>query len=164
MGDQVSSPPRRIGRIGLPAAVICALFGACLGLGAFTFDYAEGTSYLSNDPKACVNCHIMREQYDSWQKGPHHANAMCNDCHVPHDFMGKYLTKMDHGYRHSKGFTFQNFHEPIQIKPSSLKVVEDNCIRCHTSMVGEFVAHAQVKGEHVSCIHCHSNAGHGPQR
>ncbi len=143
---------------------MCALLGACLGLGAYTFDYAEGTSYLSNDPKACVNCHIMREPYDAWQKGPHHAHASCSDCHVPHDVIGKYLTKMEHGYRHSKGFTFQDFHEPIQIKASSLRIVEDNCVRCHFGLVGEVVSHATVTGERVACVHCHSSAGHGPQR
>jgi cytochrome c nitrite reductase small subunit len=140
------------------------MLGACLGLGAFTFDYAEGTSYLSNDPKACINCHIMREPYDAWQKGPHHAHATCNDCHVPKDLVGKYVTKVEHGYRHSKGFTFQDFHEPIQIKPSSLRIVENNCVRCHGGLVGDVVGHARIQGEHVSCIHCHSSAGHGPQR
>lgn len=155
---------RWLGNISLAGAVLCALLGACLGLGAFTFDYAEGTSYLSNDPGACVNCHIMREPYDAWQKGPHHAHASCNDCHVPHDILGKYLTKMEHGYRHSKGFTFQDFHEPIQIKPASLHIVEDNCVRCHAGLVGDVVGHAQVNGEHVSCVHCHASAGHGPER
>ena len=30
--------------------------------------YAQGFSYLSDDPAACANCHIMREHYDGWQK------------------------------------------------------------------------------------------------
>ena len=69
---------------------IAACVGFVLGMGAFTFNYAEGTSYLSNDPAACVNCHIMRDQYDGWRKSTHHAAATCNDCHVPHDLVGKY--------------------------------------------------------------------------
>ena len=52
--------------------------GAFAGLSGFTAQYAEGLSYLSNDPRACANCHIMNEQYDSWRKGPHHAAATCN--------------------------------------------------------------------------------------
>ena len=98
---------------GLAALVLCALLGALLGLGSYTFVYAEGTSYLSNDPRACVNCHVMREQYDAWQKTSHHAAATCNDCHVPQDLFGKYLAKAIHGYRHSKAYTFEDFHEPI---------------------------------------------------
>src|SRR5205823_3023502 len=65
------------------------LVGTLLGTGAFTVRYAEGFSYLSNDPKACVNCHIMRDQYDGWQKASHHAVASpllnvaraCQTCH-----------------------------------------------------------------------------------
>ena len=136
---------------------VAACAGVVLGTGAFTFNYAEGMSYLSNDPQACVNCHIMRDQFDGWRKSTHHAAATCNDCHVPHDFIGKYLTKMEHGLRHSYGFTFQNFHEPIQIKASSLAIVEHNCVRCHESLVSELPTH----GEHVDCAQCHRGIGHG---
>lgn len=147
---------------------IAVLVGAFVGLSAATFDYAEGTSYLSNDPRACVNCHVMRDQYNSWQLSAHHAHATCNDCHVPHDLVGKYATKLDHGYRHSKGFTLNDFHEPIQIKESSLRVVENNCIRCHGSLVGDLpVAHGSVAGglvEAGACSRCHASAGHAARR
>jgi cytochrome c nitrite reductase small subunit len=141
--------------------LLCALVGVFLGLSGYTFVYANGASYLSNDPKACVNCHIMREQFDGWEKGSHHAFATCNDCHVPHDLVGKYITKVDHGYRHSKGFTFQDFHEPIQIKKSSLSVVQNNCVRCHEITSSEITAHAMRPGEPANCIHCHAGVGHG---
>ena len=90
-----------------------------IGLSVFTFDYAEGTSYFSTDPKACVNCHIMNDQYHSWQKGGHHASATCVECHLPHDTIPKYIAKADHGFWHSKGFTFNDFKEPIRIKARS---------------------------------------------
>src|SRR6516165_6995974 len=77
----------------------------------FFVRYAEGFSYLSNDPKACVDCHIMREQYDGWQKASHHAVATCNDCHVPHETVPKYWVKAEDGFWHSKGFTHQDFPE-----------------------------------------------------
>jgi len=41
--------------------------GVLAGVGEFTFGYAKGLSYLSADPRACVNCHIMNEQYDALQ-------------------------------------------------------------------------------------------------
>ena len=81
----------------------------------YTFHYAEGLSYFSPDPKACVNCHIMQPQYDGWQKASHHNVAKCIDCHLPHDFIGKYYTKAENGFWHSKGFTLQDFPEPIQM-------------------------------------------------
>ena len=39
--------------------LLACLLGIPLGIGAFTFVYAKGFSYLSPDPRACVNCHIM---------------------------------------------------------------------------------------------------------
>ncbi len=152
----------------MSALVAAGAVGIFLGAGAVTFEHAEGTSYLSNDPKACVNCHIMREQYDGWQKAGHHAFATCNDCHVPHDFLGKYYTKADHGWRHSKGFTLNDFHEPIQIKDSSRRVVLDNCVRCHEGLVGE-ISHfgpapaAGAPDGSLDCIHCHARVAHGPR-
>jgi cytochrome c nitrite reductase small subunit len=158
---------KRFAGPGMLILALCVLLGMFLGLSGYTFVYANGASYLSNDPRACVNCHIMREQYDGWQKTLHHAVATCNDCHVPHDIIGKYLTKIDHGYRHSKGFTFQDFHEPIQIKGSSLRVVQDNCVRCHETTVSEQSAHSFRKNEPAdaaNCVHCHAEVGHGPTR
>lgn len=135
---------------------VAAGLGIVGGLGMFTFQYAEGTSYFSNDPKACVNCHIMRDQFDGWQKSTHHAVATCNDCHVPHDLIGKYLTKAEHGYRHSKGFTFQDFHEPIRITDGSSRIVQHNCVRCHESLVADLPSHSAG----ADCAHCHSGIGH----
>ena len=100
----------------LPLLFLSIGIGILFGLGGYTFYYAEGASYLSNDPKACVNCHIMRDQYDGWQKSSHHQVATCNDCHTPHALIPKYASKMENGFWHSYGFTFQNFPEPIRIK------------------------------------------------
>jgi nitrate/TMAO reductase-like tetraheme cytochrome c subunit len=46
-----------------------ALFGAAAGLGAFTFVYAKGNSYLTNDPAACANCHVMTETVRGLDEG-----------------------------------------------------------------------------------------------
>ncbi len=143
--------------------VIVILLGVLAGAGGYTFFYAEGLSYLSNDPKACVNCHIMREQYDGWQKASHHAHATCNDCHVPHDLIGKYTTKALNGYHHSKGFTFQDFQEPIRIKPANAAVLNKNCLHCHREFVREITAHRVVKDEELYCVRCHVDVGHGPR-
>ncbi|MDI7269716.1 MAG: cytochrome c nitrite reductase small subunit, partial [Myxococcota bacterium] len=55
----------------LLAVILAAGAGAAGGLGFFTFVYAKGFSYLTDDPKACANCHVMTEQYDGWAKGSH---------------------------------------------------------------------------------------------
>lgn len=140
------------------------LVGFCVGEGAYTVYYAQGLSYLSDDPKACVNCHIMREHYDGWQKASHHAVATCNDCHTPHDsIVSKYLTKAENGFWHSKGFTLQDFHEPIRIRPINSRVLQKNCLHCHHDLVDHILTPGDPQGG-LSCVHCHQNVGHGPTR
>jgi cytochrome c nitrite reductase small subunit len=139
------------------------LLGLFLGVGGYTFYYAEGGSYLSDDSKACANCHIMRDVYDSWQHASHHAVATCNDCHVPHGFFGKYLSKAENGFHHSLAFTLQDFHEPILIKPKNARILQTNCIHCHESVVGD-ITHGSLQDEANRCVRCHASVGHGPPR
>ncbi len=138
------------------------LTGGAAGLGLFAFDYGEGLSYFSTDPRACANCHVMDDQYDSWQKAGHHQAAGCVDCHPPHDFVEKYLSKADNGFWHSKGFTLMDFHEPIRIKPRNSRILQEACLRCHSDFVHELVIGSRsVGGETLQCIHCHRGVGHG---
>ena len=140
---------------------LAALIGTLAGVGIFTFDYGEGLSYFSPDPRACRNCHVMNDEYASWTHGPHHATARCIDCHLPHALVPKYIAKADNGYRHSKGFTFMDFHEPIQITPRNARILQDNCLRCHGELV-ESILSTGPHGEGVACVHCHRDVGHGP--
>lgn len=135
--------------------------GLLLGTGAFTFRYAEGLSYFSTDPEACVNCHIMRPQYDSWLKASHHGVARCVDCHLPHDVVGKYLAKAENGWNHSKGFTLQDFPEPIVITEGNREILQENCLHCHHDLVHDLVGGATTSEQAVDCIHCHRTVGHG---
>ena len=141
--------------------LLAVMVGVLLGVGLFTLNYAEGLSYLSPDPKACVNCHIMRPQYESWQKSSHHAVARCIDCHLPHDFIGKYLAKAENGYHHSKGFTFQDFHEPIMIKSKNARILQRNCVACHGDLVHDLISGVNGSADEVQCVHCHAGVGHG---
>lgn len=138
-----------------------AAIGIFLGVGGFTFSYAEGLSYFSSDPAACVNCHIMRPQYDGWQKSSHHAVARCVDCHLPHATIPKLLAKASNGWHHSKGFTLQDFEEPIQIKPGNSQILQDNCVSCHDSIVHDVVSGSRGDSDALQCVHCHASVGHG---
>ncbi len=139
------------------AAIAAALgVGVALGVGGFTFVYAEGGSYLTNDPAACANCHVMRDHYDAWSRSPHHAVAVCNDCHAPHDLVGKYMTKAVNGWNHSRAFTLGGFHEPIAITPKNRAVTEGACRHCHAAVV-----HAiETEGNEIACLRCHAEVGH----
>jgi cytochrome c nitrite reductase small subunit len=146
-------------RISVAAAL---LFGLAAGIGIFTFGYAKGASYLTNDPAACANCHIMSEHFAAWQKGSHKA-ATCNDCHTPHNLVGKYMVKAQNGFWHSFYFTTGRFPDPLRITERNRRVTEDACRYCHQPIV-EAIAPALASSGHgdptVSCIRCHKYVGH----
>jgi cytochrome c nitrite reductase small subunit len=143
----------------LTAVLLAALLGASAGTGAYVFVYAKGASYLTNDPAACANCHIMSEQYSGWLASSHRAVAVCNDCHTPPGLAAKYQTKMLNGWSHSVAFTTGRFHEPIQINARNLGVTEQACRSCHQEIV-EAITHGQAEGPPVGCVRCHSTVGH----
>lgn len=139
--------------------VMAIILGLAIGLGGYTFLYAEGASYMTNDPEACTNCHVMNEQFAGWTKSSHRSVATCNDCHAPHDVAGKFATKARNGFRHSLAFTSGRFPEPIQITPHNLEITEHACRTCHEDMV-EAVDGPHGTGEPVSCVRCHRSVGH----
>ncbi|QDU62717.1 Cytochrome c-type protein NrfH [Planctomycetes bacterium Pan216] len=144
---------------GTLSLVVAVMFGVLGGLGAFTFGYGEGASYLSNDPNACANCHIMQDQLNTWVKSSHHHVATCNDCHLPHDPIGKWITKMDNGFFHSLAFTTGDFHEPIQIKPRNAEVTQQACLYCHSKLVNHMLP-TKDGDQTARCVHCHQSVGH----
>jgi cytochrome c nitrite reductase small subunit len=138
---------------------LAVLTGSAIGVGTFTFGYAKGASYLTNDPAACANCHVMREPYDAWRKGSHHAVAVCNDCHAPHTLAGKYYVKAKNGFWHSFFFTTGLFPDPIRITPANARVTQNACRHCHAEMV-EALDHAAGGRERENCVRCHAAVGH----
>lgn len=144
---------------GLAYVGLAVLMGLMAGLGIFTFGYGQGASYMSNNPMACVNCHVMDDHYDSWQNSSHSHVAVCNDCHLSPHPVGRWVTKADNGFFHSWAFTTGDFPDPIQIKPRNRRVTQKACLHCH----GDFVhpmQHAAFKGEELLCVSCHSAVGH----
>ena len=133
--------------------------GVLVGVGVFTFGYAGGAAYLSNDPAACINCHAMRENYDGWVKSSHGKVAVCNDCHAPHNLTGKLMTKAVNGWNHGLAFTTGWFPDDIQIRDHNLRVTEESCLFCHKSMVEDIQA-ARPHDQKISCVKCHNNVGH----
>lgn len=138
---------------------LATLLGVFAGVGTFTFGYAQGAAYLSNDPASCRNCHVMQGHFDSWVNSSHARVAVCNDCHLPHDFLGKWITKADNGFFHSVAFTSGDFHEPIRIKPRNRQVTQNACLHCHADFVHNMLPEVP-SGEMLLCVHCHDDVGH----
>lgn len=148
-------------KISLTVALVTISLGIFVGLGLTTFVYAKGASYLSNDPQACANCHVMNQQYEGWMKGGHQHVAVCNDCHVPHNFFGKWYTKTENGIHHSWAFTFGQPSVSIIAREASQKIVQENCVRCHSTTAQHAAGLHSAAVEELNCISCHRNVGHG---
>jgi cytochrome c nitrite reductase small subunit len=140
--------------------VLAAALGIAVGVGAYTFVYAKGASYLTNDPAACANCHIMGEHYSGWLKSSHRAVAVCNDCHTPAGFVPKYLTKASNGFWHSFAFTTGRHPDPLRITPRNRAVTEHACRKCHEEIVEAIEAHTPRESDEISCVRCHRTVGH----
>ena len=140
---------------------VSVLMGLVIGLGCYTFIYAKGYSYLTNNPAACTNCHVMQAEYDAWVKSSHRSAATCNDCHTPHNLIGKYAVKANNGFWHSFYFTSGDYPDNIEITKFDHKVTENACRRCHqniTAAIDGNVVHGKAEG--LECTRCHSSVGH----
>ena len=149
----------------LQSLILGIAIGVAVGLGVYTFVYAKGASYLTNDPASCANCHVMNEQYDGWMKSSHRAVATCNDCHTPANFVGKYVTKASNGFWHSFYFTTGTFHEPIRIKraqPGDHRAgLPEVPRRHHPCDRDQLLWPASGAARRVlSCVRCHRSVGH----
>lgn len=141
------------------AFLVAVLVGAAVGLGAFTFVYARGASYLGNDPATCANCHVMQQHFDAWRSSSHHHVAACNDCHAPPGGLARYWVKARNGFHHSVAFTSGDFPEPLQITARNREVTQEQCRRCHADMVAA-IEHRADEGDRIDCIGCHDSVGH----
>lgn len=146
---------------------VIILLGIFTGLALFILRVSKAHSYLSNDPRACVNCHIMAPQYATWSHSSHRQWASCNDCHVPHDnpFVSYYFKAKD-GLRHATYFTLRLEPQVIQIKHAGIEVVQDNCKRCHEFLITDSKLRAYTQAYHHYrddrlCWECHRETPHG---
>ena len=147
-----------------PVLIIVGIFA---GLFFFLFYISKAHSYLSDDAKTCVNCHIMAPQYASWSHGSHRNYANCNDCHVPHNnVFNKYFFKAKDGMRHASMFALRLEPQVIFIHEAGQEVVHNNCIRCHSTLLldPKLVSSVENQTVHATdrlCWECHREVPHG---
>ena len=121
--------------------MITALIAGVVAGGGLYFLYLlRAHTYLTDEPSACVNCHIMSPYYATWMHSSHSRNATCNDCHVPHEnFVKKWTFKGMDGMKHVAAFL------------TSTELVKTGRIDYMMSEVG--------KGK--ACWDCHRDVPHG---
>lgn len=143
------------------------LIASIVGLAVFLIYESKAPSYLSDNPKTCVNCHIMAPQYATYAHSSHREWANCNDCHVPHNnVINKYYFKAKDGIRHASMFTLRKEPQVIFIHEAGQEVVQDNCIRCHSDLLDDpkLLLRTDVYQHERSerpCWECHREVPHG---
>ena len=141
-----------------------------VGLSLYLAYVAKAGSYLSDDPKTCVNCHVMAPEYATWANSSHKNVTNCNDCHVPHDnAFKKYAFKAKDGLYHASVFTMGTEPQAIIMKEAGIKVVQQNCIRCHSDLndkvkTNRVTREMNLHGNGKLCWDCHRHVPHGTVR
>lgn len=146
---------------------VILIVGIFFGLVFFLVYVSKAPSYLSDDPRTCVNCHIMAPEYTTWYHSSHRQYTVCNDCHVPHDNIFRtYYFKAKDGLRHATIFTFRAEPQVIFMHDPGKKVVQENCKRCHeylnqsVSLINATLETAEMN-EGRLCWSCHQEVPHG---
>jgi cytochrome c nitrite reductase small subunit len=136
--------------IGLIALVVV------LSVGIYVTDFPV---YLGNDPSGCENCHVMDYVYEGWYHAGHQGAASCAECHAPHNLILKYLFKAKSGANDVWHFSTGTIPDPIRAKPLTDRIIQANCIRCHSETVSMIADGQKDAGRY--CFDCHRSAGHG---
>ena len=125
---------------------LVSLLGIIVGSGGlFMYLLRMHTYIIGDDPKACINCHIMSPYYATWSHSSHARNATCNDCHVPNGtILSHYLFKGKDGMKHVAYFVTKSERQTIMAEEASAEVIMDNCIRCHKQLNTEFVKTGRI--------------------
>ncbi|RJE74074.1 cytochrome c nitrite reductase small subunit [Reichenbachiella sp. MSK19-1] len=148
----------------VPVTLLCGLMA---GLGFYVLRVSNAVSYLSDDPKACINCHVMTPEYITWDHSSHQRVTVCNDCHVPHNnVVNKYYFKAMDGLYHASIYTMRMEPQAITMREPSQHVVQNNCIRCHIDQVTDakmasWVDNHEENRTSRACWECHRETPHG---
>ncbi len=140
----------------LPLFVGIVALLVVIGVGMYVTDF---TAYLGNNPSTCNNCHVMDAVYENWYHGGHKLWAACGDCHTPHALIPKYFVKAESGYHHVTAFFFGDIPAAIRPRPSSLKIIQDNCVYCHEETVANLIEGPMAFDRY--CFDCHRDVAHG---
>jgi cytochrome c nitrite reductase small subunit len=150
---------------------ICSVV-VVIGMVAYVVKASNMISYISEDPKVCINCHTMNTQYATWQHSSHRERATCVECHLPEESLSdKLFAKSTDGFNHSVAMTFRTYElGNIRISDGAKKRIQANCIRCHREIVSQITANSKLyrskEGMQVDrkCWSCHRDVPHGRTR
>jgi cytochrome c nitrite reductase small subunit len=112
---------------------------AILVAGAVTAFVLFGTPRMlarSGEPNFCAGCHVMEAEFEAWAHVGAHRRIKCVDCHLPNQNQYvHYLWKSIDGLKDAYMFYSGQVTDDIELTAHGRKVLQENCIRCHSTTV-----------------------------
>jgi cytochrome c nitrite reductase small subunit len=139
----------------MPRKIYLLLFGA-VGLLVLLFGLIGPPQLLarSESPDFCAGCHVMKTEFESWFHTGAHRRKQCVDCHLPNDNIAlHYVWKSLDGLKDVVLFYSNNVPEQIKLSAHGAKVLQSNCIRCHS-------ATSELIDRDRKCWDCHRRIMH----
>jgi cytochrome c nitrite reductase small subunit len=135
----------------LAAVLLCA--GAAAG--AYIVFMPGGLYEYSESPEFCAKCHLHDGHYKDFNHAAAHRGKKCVDCHLPNDNKIEHLFwKSVDGNKDLALFFAGNFSDTPRLSAHGKKVVQNNCIRCHSEVVFKL----DMAGR--DCVSCHRSIRH----
>lgn len=143
--------------------------GVIIGFVIILLNISNAFSYLNEKPETCVNCHVMNSLYASWNHSSHREQANCVDCHMPHDFIGKYYVKARDGMKDVYKFTLRMETDVPHASDETKEIIQNNCIYCHKTMMKSVNPIQRNTKHHTEwngkqCWDCHREIPHSRTR
>ncbi len=133
------------------------LFMATLAAAVFGLFVLFGPPNLlavSETPEFCASCHLHESTYEDWFHFGAHRNNKCVDCHLPGENVAvHYVWKSIDGMKDVALFYSGQVPENIMLTSHGQKVVQANCIRCHSTAV-------EMIDNDRQCWSCHRRMSH----
>lgn len=109
-------------------------------------------------PGFCGACHVMEPWVDTWLHNAHRQTASCSDCHIPHDLVRGAYYKAYVGIRDVSEMILGNWPTPIKLSGHGGTVTQENCYRCHATLLTP--TNETPQGKTRNCWECHRNTPH----
>lgn len=132
-----------------------------IGLGVFLLLFVaaawSGMSYYTAKSEFCISCHVMKPMYEAAYHSAHRLDGnTCGDCHVPTGVVSKAVYEATSGMKHMFYFYSGQSPDVIQITEGDARIVNQNCLRCHSAVMRE----VKTAAGGPQCTDCHRSTPH----
>ena len=131
-----------------------ATLTVCGALAAFILFGPPRLLAYSESPEFCVKCHNHEVEGEAISHHGAHRRERCIDCHLPNDNLANhFFWKGIDGMSDVVTFYAGMFTDETRLSPHGQRVLQANCIRCHSTMVMRI-------DPNRSCWDCHRRVTH----